>query len=175
MSTKKSSPKPKKLSSKQIIWRVILSIAVPLGGGFLISLLTMNAMETFNSFNQPFLAPPAWIFPVAWTILYILMGLASFFIFYSTYSSSKIAKHEAKSVLILYGIQLFLNFGWTIIFFNLGQFWFAFAWLIAMWMLIIIIIIKAYKLSRPAFYMLLPYLAWTTFAAYLNLSIAILN
>ena len=170
--TKKSKSAKTNMSSLSTwgkIWRIALCIAVPLGGGFVISLLTQSAMSKFGQFNQPPLAPPAWLFPIAWTILYILMGLASYFI----WACSK--KGTNKEVLILYGLQLVMNFAWTPIFFNLEQYWFAFAWLIAMWIVIIIMMVKTKKISTAAFVMLLPYILWCTFAAYLNCGIAILN
>lgn len=176
MPNKKLQSKTKDLTAFGKIWRIAICIAVPLGGGFLISMLTRNTMETFDTFNKPPLAPPAWLFPVAWTILYTLMGLASYFIFYAGFKSkSKNIKSKSKTALIIYGIQLAINFCWTLIFFNLGQFWFALVWLLIMWALIIALLVKAFDLSRPAFFMLLPYLLWTTFAGYLNCSIAILN
>ncbi|MBR2588798.1 tryptophan-rich sensory protein [Candidatus Saccharibacteria bacterium] len=74
-----------------------------------------------------------------------------------------------------YGLQLVLNFCWTIIFFNFGLFYVAFGVLIVMWALIIVLMINSAKISKAAMFCLLPYLLWTTFAAYLNISIAILN
>ena len=166
----------RKLSTWGKIWRIALAIAVPLCGGFIISLFTRDAMSKFGSFNQPPLAPPAWLFPVAWTVLYVLMGLASYFIWKKDYDSRKAAdKSASKTALIIYGIQLVFNFVWTPLFFSLGWYWFAFAWLLVMWALIIVLMMKAYRISRPAFWMLLPYIIWCTFAAYLNCGIAILN
>ncbi|MBQ3476210.1 tryptophan-rich sensory protein [Candidatus Saccharibacteria bacterium] len=165
-----------KISTWGKIWRIALAIAVPLCGGFIISLFTRDAMSKFGSFNQPPLAPPAWLFPVAWTVLYVLMGLASYFIWKKGYDSRKAAdKSASKTALIIYGIQLVFNFVWTPLFFSLGWYWPAFAWLLVMWVLIIVLMMKAYKISRPAFWMLLPYIIWCTFAAYLNCGIAILN
>ena len=166
--------KPTNLTTFGKVWRLILCIIAPLGGGFIVSLLTRNAMSQFSSFNQPPLAPPAWLFPVAWTILYILMGIASWLICVAP-NNSKTTNKSKISTLIIYAVQLVLNFIWTPIFFNAGQYWLAFVTLIAMWILEIILIIKAFKISRPAFWCLIPYLLWTTFAAYLNISIAILN
>ena len=158
------------------VWRIWLAIAVPLLGGFLISLLTRDAMGQFNSMKQPPLAPPAWLFPIAWTILYVLMGLASYFIWHQGYvSRKKMDKAISKTALWLYGIQLVFNFAWTLIFFNLGLYWAAFAVLIVMWIMEVALITLSYKVSKGAFWCLLPYLLWTTFAAYLNLMIAILN
>ncbi|MBQ8984839.1 tryptophan-rich sensory protein [Candidatus Saccharibacteria bacterium] len=174
MPNKKS--KSTKLSAWGKIWRIALAIAVPLGGGFIISLFTRDAMSKFSSFNQPPLAPPAWLFPVAWTILYVLMGLASYFIWKKGYDSKKAAdKSASKTALIIYAIQLVFNFVWTPLFFGLGWYWPAFIWLMVMWVLIIVLMVKTYKISRPAFWMLLPYIIWCTFAAYLNCGIAILN
>ena len=157
------------------IFQIIIAILIPLGGGFLVSLLTRDAMGQFDSFKQPPLAPPAWLFPVAWTILYILMGFASYLIYRQYETSKKAGQMVAKSALALYVVQLILNFAWTPIFFNLGQFWLALVVLLAMWLVEILILAKARKISRPAFYCLIPYLLWTTFAAYLNISIALLN
>ena len=173
MSNKKNN---QRLSTWGKIWRIALAIAVPLCGGFIISLFTRDAMSKFGSFNQPPLAPPAWLFPVAWTVLYVLMGLTSYFIWKKGYDSRKAAdKSASKTALIIYGIQLVFNFVWTPLFFSLGWYWPAFAWLLVMWALIIVLMMKAYRISRPAFWMLLPYIIWCTFAAYLNCGIAILN
>lgn len=165
-----------KLSNLNKAWRIALAIAVPLGGGFIISLFTRDAMSKFSSFNQPPLAPPAWLFPVAWTILYVLMGLASYNIWKKGQETRNIAKKSSiKTALIIYAIQLIFNFVWTPLFFTFGWYWFAFAWLIAMWILIVVLMVKSYKISRAAFWMLLPYIIWCTFAAYLNCGIAMLN
>jgi tryptophan-rich sensory protein len=168
--------KNQKLSAWGKIWRITLAIAVPLGGGFIISLFTRDAMSKFSEFNQPPLAPPAWLFPVAWTALYVLMGIASYFIWKKGHDSQKAAdKSASKIALIIYAIQLVFNFVWTPLFFSLGWYWPAFAWLMVMWILIIVLMVKSYKISRPAFWMLLPYIIWCTFAAYLNCGIVILN
>ena len=151
------------------IWRIALCIAVPLGGGLLISLLTGDAMAKFGSFNQPPLAPPAWLFPVAWTILYILMGLASYLIW------AKSKNGTNKEILILYGLQLAMNFVWTPLFFLAEQYLFAFAWIVAMWIVIVMMMVKTKKVSVAALLLLVPYILWCTFAAYLNCGIAILN
>lgn len=165
----------KKLTTFGKIWRIVLCIAVPLGGGFIISLLTRGAMEKFGSFNQPPLAPPAWLFPVAWTILYILMGLAEYFIYLKFAGGKKAEKALARAGLIIYNIQLALNFIWTPLFFTGSFYWIAFAVLAVMWVLEIALLVIAFKTSKPAFWCLLPYLLWTTFAGYLNIGITVLN
>lgn len=167
--------KKKQLTTFGKIWRFVLCVAVPLGGGFIVSLFTRNAMEKFGELNQPPLAPPAWLFPVAWSILYVLMGVATFLIFLAFAKGKKNEKAIAKCALIIYGIQLALNFAWSPIFFNISLYWVAFAILAVMWILEIVMIVKAFKVSKAAGWCLLPYLLWTTFAAYLNVSIALLN
>ena len=94
------------------ILKVGLFIAIPLLIGGLSALITMGNMQLFDSINKPPLAPPKWLFPVAWTILYIMMGIASYFLY-------KADSEEGREALVLYGIQLFFNFWWSIIFFNL--------------------------------------------------------
>ena len=147
--------------------RLIIFVLVPVLLGGLVGLLT-----SVNTDLDSIL--PKWIFPVVWTILYILMGIASFLIFYHG-RKTKENTNLAKTALCIYGLQLIFNFGWTLIFFNFSLFWPAFFWLLTMWILIIALIVKTRAISMPAFYMLLPYLTWTTFAAYLNFGIAILN
>ncbi len=165
----------KKLSTFGKIWRLLLCIAVPLGGGFIISLFTRDTMSKFGAFNQPPLAPPAWLFPVAWTILYILMGVASYLFYLRFLSGKKAEKLCIQKALVVYGIQLVLNFAWTPVFFNASLYWAAFVILAVMWILEIVLVVTAYKVSRPALLCLLPYLLWTTFAGYLNAAIAILS
>lgn len=172
------SPKTKKtaLTTWGKVWRIALAIIIPLGGGFVVSLFARDTMMKFGAFNQPPLSPPAWLFPVAWTILYTLMGLASYFIWRKYRDAKKSTERSAaKTALIIYFVQLAFNFVWTPLFFILDWFWAAFAWLLIMWILIIALMIKTYKISRPAFWMLLPYLLWCTFATYLNCGVAILN
>ncbi len=150
------------------ILKVGLFIAIPLLIGGLSALITMGNMQLFDSINKPPLAPPKWLFPVVWTILYIMMGIASYFLY-------KADSEEGREALVLYGIQLFFNFWWSIIFFNLKAYWFAAIWLFTMWIIILILLIKSKKIDVRAFWLLLPYFLWTTFAFYLNVGIAILN
>lgn len=155
----------------KIDWKkLVLAVAVPLGVGLLSSLLTMDSMADFASLKKPFLAPPAWLFPVAWTILYVLMGLASYRIWTSITTGDK-----RNSALTLYGIQLVFNFFWSIIFFNLEEYIFAFVWLAALWILIFLTKRAFDAIDRTAGYLLVPYLIWVAFAGYLNLGIWLLN
>lgn len=146
---------------------LIFCIAVPLAVGIFSALLTRNGMQTFDTINKPKLAPPSWLFPVVWTILYILMGIAS----YQVITSGR----RNGAALITYGLQLFFNFFWSIIFFNLNLYLFAFIWLVIMWLLIVKTAILFYQITEPAGYLMIPYIVWVAFAGYLNLSIALLN
>lgn len=137
--------------------------------GALASFLTRNNMDVYETLNQPALAPPGWLFPIVWTILYILMGIGAAIIY------QKGKSIEGSSAIKLYIVQLIFNFLWTIVFFNLGWYLFAYVWLMILWVLIIIMIVKFYRISPIAAYMQIPYLLWVTFASYLNLMIYLLN
>lgn len=147
---------------------LVISLIIPLGTGGLAGFFTMNSMEVYKNLNQPNLAPPSFVFPIVWTILYILMGISSYLIYQSDSST------KSKS-LILYSIQLIFNFIWPIIFFNGGIYLFSLVWLVILWVLVLLMIISFYKINKTAAYLQIPYLLWLTFAAYLNLSIYILN
>lgn len=149
-------------------WKtLIFCIAVPLAVGVLSALLTRNGMQTFDLLNKPKLAPPGWLFPVVWTILYILMGIASYLVITS--------RKPNGAALITYGLQLIFNFFWSIIFFNLNLYLFAFIWLVIMWLLIVKTTFLFYQITEPAGYLMIPYIVWVAFAGYLNLSIYLLN
>lgn len=150
--------------------RLIICLAIPLVVGGAAGLLTMNSMEAFVALNQPPLSPPGWLFPVVWTVLYVLMGIASYLVSVSD------APHEEKArALWTYGIQLAFNFLWPIAFFNLKWYLFAFLWLVILWILILITALRFGRIRKPAGYLLVPYLLWVAFAGYLNLGIYLLN
>lgn len=147
---------------------LIVSLLIPLGIGGLSGFLTTNSMEVYKNLNQPNLAPPPLVFPVVWTILYILMGISAYLI----YQSDSADKGKA---LILYGAQLIFNFIWPLIFFNGAMYLFSFIWLVALWIVVLLMINSFYNINKSAAYLQIPYLLWLTFAAYLNLSICLLN
>ncbi len=156
-----------------IKWKkLLIAILIPLAVGGISALLTSSNMKMFELIDKPPLSPPAWLFPVAWTILYILMGISSYIIYENKYGFNE---EISKKWLTIYGVQLVFNFFWSIIFFNLQAYWFAAIWLFIMWIIILILLIKSYKIDKRAFWLLLPYFLWTTFAFYLNVGIAILN
>ena len=147
---------------------LIISIIIPLLIGGLSGLLTRSNISVFASLNKPPLTPPAIVFPIVWTILYILMGISAYLI----YISDSQYKSDA---LRAYALQLIVNFFWSIIFFNFNAYLFAFIWLVLLWILIIIMIISFCKIDKTAAYLQIPYLIWVTFAGYLNFSIFLLN
>ena len=93
----------------------IISLIIPLLVGAISAFITNNQMETYSNLNTPLLAPPGWLFPIVWTLLYILMGISSYFIYIS---------HDPKreNALIVYSFQLFINFCWPLFFFNLHNY-----------------------------------------------------
>ena len=156
------------LSKKSKIVACVVAVVVPLIVGGISAFICSSAMNTFGTMKQPPLSPPAILFPIVWTILYIMMGVSNYLIWAKTPSDEKLIISRKRGI-VIYGIQLFMNFCWSPIFFN------AFAWLVVLWALILSLIIIFWKLSKTAACLLIPYLLWTTFAGYLNIMIAILN
>ena len=149
---------------------LITSIAIPLIIGFLSGFLSGDSRAVFDSLNQPPLSPPGWLFPIVWTILFILMGISSYLIFTSSATNLQI-----KSALTVYSLQLLVNFLWPIFFFKFGLYRFSFVWILLLLFVIIMTIKKFKPISKSAAYLLIPYLLWVCFAAYLNLGIILLN
>lgn len=149
----------------------VISILIPLAVGGLAAWLTMDSMDVYAKINQPPLAPPGWLFPIVWGILYVLMGISSALVFKNETASLQ----EKSSALKVYGLQLIVNFFWSIIFFNMQNYLFAFIWLMLLWVLIIVMIVRFVRIKPIAGYLQIPYLLWVTFAAYLNLMIYLLN
>ena len=145
-------------------------IAIPLLVGGLASFLTRGGMGVFMQLNQPPLSPPGWVFGVVWTILYTLMGVSSYLVIQSGAEEDVVNK-----ALSVYVYQLIVNFLWPTFFFNFGWDLFSFIWLVLLWILVLIMIIRFYNISRLAGILQIPYLIWLTFAAYLNLGVWLLN
>ena len=147
--------------------KLIVCVLIPLAVGGLAALLTRGSMAAFAALKQPPLSPPGWLFPVVWTILYILMGVASYLVL--------VSGKPNDAALTVYAVQLVFNFCWSLIFFNFELYLFAFVWLLALWLLILCTMLLFFRISKPAGYLMLPYLLWVTFAGYLNLAIYFLN
>ena len=138
--------------------------------GALSGWLTREGSEIFqNSIAKPPLSPPGWLFPVAWGILYALMGFGAARIYLSAPSEQR------NKSLNLYWAQLIVNFFWSLIFFNAQAFGFAFLWILLLWALVLWMILSFRKVDPLAAYLQIPYLLWLTFAAYLSLGVWYLN
>lgn len=147
----------------------IIAIIIPLGVGLLSFLLTRNGINYYvNNLNKPSFAPPGIVFGIVWPILYFLMGLSSYYI----YESMDCHK---SNCLLLYILNLFLNFSWTIIFFNLEARLFAFLFIILLDIVVILMTLCFYGINKKSAYLNIPYIIWLLFATVLNLSVYILN
>lgn len=150
--------------------RFLISIAIPLIVGGLSAFITRGNMNLYSTINQPHLAPPDWVFPVVWTVLYILMGISLYIV-----SNSKADYIDKRRAYILFGAQLFFNFIWSPIFFCAQKFLLAFVVLMILWLFTAGMILNFYKISKSAGLLQIPYLIWLTFAGYLNFAIYLLN
>lgn len=156
---------------KQKTKTYIISIAIPLLVGVISALLTRGNMNIYQEVETPPLSPPSFLFPIVWTVLYVLMGISSAMIS----KHSRALKRQKDTALYTYAASLFVNFFWSIIFFNMRAFLFAFIWLLLLLFLIISTILQYRKINPSAAYLQIPYAVWVTFAGYLNFGIWILN
>lgn len=155
----------------KIRWKpLLLCLAVPVALGSLVGFFTMDGMKRFPMLEQPPLSPPTWLFPVVWTVLYLMMGLASYLV-----RTGGASEQEREEALHLYRWQLAVNLAWPVLFFGLGWYWLAFGWLVLLLVLILWTMLKFYKVDGRTVFLLLPYLLWVGFAGYLNCGIALLN
>lgn len=148
-----------------MIKRIIYSL-LPIIGGSIIGLITSGYIDYQNMVKPPF-SPPGIVFPIVWTILYILMGISYFL-------ATKEDENN-KELDQIYLLQLFVNFLWPIIFFVLGMYFTAFLWIILLLILVIVMIKELLKNNKISGYLQLPYFIWLLFATYLNIGITLLN
>ena len=153
------------------IWLLILSLFIPLAVGYLGSLLTMPGLASwYGGLTKPAFTPPNWLFGPAWTLLFILMGLAFFLILRDGRENKNFS-----AAWMSFGAQLFLNIYWSFLFFFVQEPPLAFYGLISLWSMIFVNIYYFYQIKKSAAYLLIPYIAWVTFAGALNYSIWYLN
>ncbi len=148
--------------------KLALCVALPLAVGFASSLLAPNTKEVYAEIIKPPLSPPPWVFPVAWTILYVLMGIAFCII------KDSDSKNKNKALRLFY-LQLALNFLWTPVFFTLQLYWVAMVILLLLWAVVLLTTFRFRLIDATAGNLLIPYLLWLSFAAYLNMGVACLN
>ncbi len=144
----------------------IKSILIPVILGGIVGLIISKSID-YTSLQQPFLAPPKILFPIVWTILYVLMGIS-----YGILESKSLIDSKSK---FIYYLQLFFNLLWPIAFFLLKWRLFAFIWIIVLDILVAIMIYEFYKRNKLAGILQIPYLIWILFASYLNIAIYLLN
>lgn len=149
----------KKINWKRLIAIIIITFVV----GSFFSFFTMNNIDTFKELEKP-INVPGILFPIVWSILYLLMSISLYIVI-----------DKNRNSLIIYSIQLIINSLWTLIFFGFGAYLLAFIWIILLLIAIVIMIAKFYNIDKKAAYLNIPYLLWVLFAAYLNLGIYLLN
>lgn len=143
--------------------KLIIAVFVCQLAGIIGSLFTNPSSSWFTSLIKPSFNPPDWVFAPVWITLYLLMGISLYLIW------------NDKNTVIFFAIQLALNSIWSILFFGLHNLLLSSIEIILLWAMILAVIIKSYKISKTAAYLMIPYLLWVSFAAVLNISIFVLN
>jgi len=160
---------------KNII-KLFIAVGVSEMAGVVGALFTTPAIGSwYAGLVKPALNPPAWVFGPVWTTLYALMGVSAWLVWKRASEIDPSTRLRVKTALVVFGMQLFLNAIWSIIFFGLHSPGWALVNIVALWLAIVWTIAVFYKISSPAAYLLVPYILWVSFAAYLNYSIWILN
>lgn len=152
--------------------KLIAAVLVSEASGAIGALFTTPAIRAgwYAALNKPELSPPNWLFGPVWTTLYALMGIAAFLVWQKGWE-----RRDVRTALGIFIGQLVLNTLWSIIFFGLRSPAGALTEIVLLWLAILTTIIAFKRISKPAAWLLLPYLAWVSFAAYLNLRIWMLN
>ena len=156
---------------KSEILKLIISLLIPLIAGFIGSVATISSIPTwYTILAKPAWAPPNWLFGPVWTTLFILMGIALFLVW-----RKGIWRMDVKIAISIFGIQLFLNVLWSVIFFGLQSLTGGLIEIVFLWITILVTIIMFYRISKVAGILLLPYIAWVTIASYLTYTVYLLN
>ena len=150
--------------------KLIISLFIPLAVGGLSALISGGGMDFYKTIERPPLSPPGIVFPIVWTILYVLMGISFYLVI-----TKKDMYLNKTSAYIFFALQLFLNFIWSPVFFSANEYLAAFVILVFLWLSIIGMIVSFFRISKLAGLLQIPYLLWVTFAGYLNLAIYLLN
>lgn len=150
-------------------YRLLLAVGIPLAVGIITSRSGLDYSGVLNEITRPPLMPPAAVFPVVWTILYVLMGVSAYLVMQAEGSPLR------KPALIVWALQLALNAAWVYVFFGANAYFASFVLLIVLWLMIAAMIALFYKINPYAGLLQLPYIAWVTFAGYLTYMIYRLN
>ncbi len=154
--------------TKNVNSLLLIFILIPLAAGAVSALFSGNMSLAYTDIYKPVFAPPGIVFPVVWTILYILMGISSYLIYKSDHP-------QKQDALKIYFTQLFFNFMWSIIFFGFSNYLAAFWWLVILILFILYMIYRFYGINKVAAYLQIPYLIWCVFAVILNFFIYQMN
>ena len=146
-----------------------ISLLITLATGGISALLTNMGMESYKAAQKPALTPPDIVFPIVWTVLFILMAISAARVYLAP------ASRQRSRGLLIYALQLVFNFFWSVLFFNFQAYGLAFLWIIVLWVLIALMIISFTQTDKVAGLLQIPYLLWVTFAAYLNFMVWLLN
>lgn len=157
-------------NQERSIGDLIISIIIAEGVGILSGFLGMTNSMNYMQLKKPSFSPPSWIFPIVWTILYLLMGIAA----YKVWIKGKQGEKNTKA-LVLYILQLILNFFWSIIFFRFNLYGVAFFELLLLIIIVIMTTFEFYKTDKIAAYLMIPYILWLSFAGVLNYTVWMLN
>lgn len=156
-------------SKKPIRWKaLIVSIVISMAAGFLAGLFTGSGGTLYRSLNQPPFAPPGWMFPVVWPVLYALMGISAYLVFVSN-------SRYRMPTLLLYSIQLLMNIFWPFLFFRLQAFFWSVVWISCLWFVIEAMICLFFICRKAAGFLQIPYFLWGSLAGYLTLGVWLLN
>ena len=159
------------MKMRKNILRAVLSIAICQSAGLIGTVFTVSSIQNwYNLLNQPSFRPPNWLFGPVWTIIYTLMGISLYWILIKGTN-----KKEVRDGLKLFAFHLAINASWSIVFFGMHNIPLSLINIITLWILIVVIMIKFYKIDKKASLILLPYLAWVSFATILNYSLYRLN
>ena len=154
----------KNIDLKKLLFYIFITILI----GVLPSIFVFKDMSFYKLLDKPPLSPPSILFPIAWTILYILMGI-------SIYRIDKTNSNKKSETKLIYFIQLVINALWTPIFFGLKEYFLAFLWILMLILLVVTMMILFFKIDKISSYLNIPYILWLLFAAYLNFGIFVLN
>lgn len=155
----------------KIRWKtLLLCLAVPLAAGALSGLLIKDDVRLYGMLTLPAFAPPAAVFPIVWTALYLLMGIASYLLF-----TSECSKRQRANALYLYFLQLGINVVWPFLFFKLGAFEFSFIWSVILSIAVFLTVFFFFRCRKSAGFLMIPYFLWTLFASVLTYSVMKLN
>ncbi|GAO30135.1 TspO/MBR family protein [Geofilum rubicundum] len=152
------------------ILKLIVALVIPLGLGALAGMVTSEAIpEWYATLNRPSFSPPNWLFGPVWTILYILLGISFFLVWKEAPGKNR------NRALLIFGVQMVLNFAWTFIFFYFKMLQLALMEILLLWLSILVMMLWFYRVKPLAAYLNIPYILWVTFATVLNAGYYFLN